>query len=213
MGCMSFFIIGLIAFFILLGCAWFGYSKAVSMFTADAPVAIAVATPTSDEVAAANAKLDEFHAAVRRNQAATIAFTSTDLNALIATNPDFAANKGRLRVTLADSQATLEMSVSLASVHLPRLKHRWFNGSARARFSYEDGDFDFDPLWIEANGHELSSGALRSFGSSFSNGFSRSFEESMDKNGGSAFWKSVKSMSIDGDRLIIQTRGEQAASI
>lgn len=213
MGCMSFFLIGLAGFFILLGCSWFFYVRAVNTFTADAPVAIEVASPTEAEASAAQAKLDRFHEALREKQATTIAFTAADLNALIARNPDFARSRGKVRVTIADSVATMELSVPLDSAPFPRLKHRWFNGSTRMLFSYEDGDFIFDPQWIEANGNEVSGAFLRSFASSFSHSFTNSFEETLNRNGTAEDWRNVKSMALDGDQLIITTRGSPATSI
>ena len=213
MGCMSFFVIGLIALFVLLGCGWFFYVKTVNNLTADRPVEVAVTTPTAVEYSAANAKLTQFRAALRQEQAATVSFSAADLNALIARDPDFASSRGKLRVSIADSVATMEMSVRLDSLPFPRLSHRWFNGSTRFRFNYNDGDFVFDPLWIEANDHRFSGSFLRSFTSSFNRSFSKSFEESMEKNRGGSFWKNVKTMTLEGDQLIITTRGEAGSTI
>lgn len=213
MGCMSFFVIGLIGFFALFGCGWFFYVKAVNAFTADAPVSVAVSTPSEQEFAAAETKLNQVRNAIRENRATTIAFTAEDVNALIARDSQFESCRGKVHLGIANSLATLEMSASLRSVPFPRLQNRWFNGSARFRFSYDEHGFDFDPEWIEANGHEIRGSILRSLGSSFSSGFTKSFEDASSKNGGSDFWGKIQTMSLENEQLIIVTRGEAGTTI
>lgn len=198
---------------LLLVCGWFFFSRAANMFTSDAPVEIAVATPSDAEYAAADAKLEQFRDALRRDQATTVSFSAADLNALIARHPDFASQRGRIQVAIDGDVATLEMSVSLASLPLPRMKHRWFNGSTRFTFSYEGREFDFEPEWIEANGHQLTGNFLSSFSSSFNRSFTSSFHESLEKNGTSKFWNNVQSMTLRDGQLIIVTRGDTGASV
>lgn len=211
---MSMLALALVALLVLLGCTWFFFGKAVNMFTSDAPAEITVATPTAPEFEAAEAKMNQLRAAVRSNQSTTVSFSATDLNALIARDADLASRKGRTRVSIADSRATFELSVPLEKASLPRLKHRWFNGNVRLGFSYDDTDgFSFDPDWIEANGHHLTGGFLRAIASGFSRSFTTSFEDSLDKNSGGAFWKQVKSITLEGDQLIVTTRGPTGTTI
>jgi hypothetical protein len=213
MGCMSFLIAGFVALFVLLGCTWFFYVKAVRMFTAEGPVEIAAPATTEAEHSAAQIKLNAMRHAMRGGQAGTFAFSAAELNALIARDPEFASRKGRTRIAIQDSIATVDMSVSLSDVPLPRVKERWFNGSTRLGFSYDGSGFDFDPQWIEANGHHLSGGFLHSLATGFSSSFTTSFEQGMGRAGAAEAWRNVKSMRLERDQLIIETRGESGTSI
>lgn len=213
MGCMSFLGIGFLALLMLLACGWFLYVKAVDMFTSDAPTEIVAATFTDADHVSGRAKLNALRNSLRGDHAATLSFTAPEVNAIIAREPEFASRKGRTRVEFSDSMATVDMSVPLNQVQLPRVKHRWFNGSTRFSLVYDGIDFDFDPQWIEANGHQLTGSILRSIASGFNRGFTTGFEESVDKDGNLHAWKNVKSIRIDGDQLIIETRGESGPSI
>ena len=163
--------------------------------------------PSDAEFAAANDKLDHLRTALRSQQAATFTFTAAELNALIARHPDLATRKGRVRFAIADSIATVEMSAPLTTLDWSRLKRRWFNGSANFGFIYADEGFRFDINWLEANGHRLSGSYLRYGTDSFNRSFSREFDDSIEKQGSSTFWKNVKTMTLDEDKLVIITRG------
>ncbi len=210
-GCLSVFVAAAFGLVLLFVCGWFVFSRALNSFTSNAPTEITVTVPSEAEYAEANAKFEQFRDAVRRDQTTTIAFTAADLNALIARHPDFASQRGRVHVSIDGTVATVEMSVPLKTV--PLMKHRWFNGSTRFTFSYEDHDFVFDPEWIEANGHHFTNNTLSSFTSSFNRRFTTSFRDSMEENGAGKFWESVKSMTLQDGQLIITTRGEPGSSV
>ena len=147
--------------------------------------------------------------ALRTQQPKTFTFTAAELNAVIARHPDFAPRKGRMRFSIADSIATVEMSVPLDTIDFPRVKRRWFNGSANFSFIYAaDDGFRFDANWLEANGHRIPGGVLRYAEDGFNRSFTRSFEEGMEEQGSSDFWRNVKTMTLDEDKLVIITRGE-----
>jgi len=179
------------------------------MFTSPQPVDVAMPMPTEAEYTAANEKSNQLRTALRNKQGATFTFTAAELNALIARDPDLVPHKGKVRFAIDDSIATVEMSVPLDTIDFPRVKRRWFNGSANFSFIYAaDEGFRFDANWLEANGHRISGSVLRYTADSFSRSFSRSFEESVDKEGASEFWRNVKTMTLDEDKLVIITRGE-----
>jgi hypothetical protein len=208
MGCMSMLAVAFVGLIVLLVCGWFLYVKGVDMFTADAPVEIAVSAVSDQDFVAAEGKLNDLRMSVRSGSATTARFSAAELNALIARDPDFVSRKGRVRVDIPDGRATIEMSVPLEKVPFPRMKGRWFNGTTRLGFSYDEDGFNFDPDYIEANGNHLSGGFVSSFASSFSRSFTTSFEKGIENNGGSSFWRNVKSMRLEGNELVIETRGE-----
>ena len=207
-GCLTVLIIGALGLVGLIGGGWYLYNKAIDQFTSSQPVDVTVAMPSEAEFAAANDKLNQMRSALRSKQGATFTFTASELNALVARHPDFAPRKGKMRFAIADSIATVEMSVPLDTLELPRVKRRWFNGSANFGFIYADEGFRFDANWLEANGHRLSSSFLSYGANTFSRSFSRGFEESVKEHGGSEFWRNVKTMTLDEDKLVIITRGD-----
>jgi hypothetical protein len=206
-GCMSLFFFAGLGLIALIGVCWFFSTKVLKNFTADAPAEVALTMPSDGEFNAANAKLSQLKNAMQTNQATSVAFSAGDLNALIARHPDFAKHRKRLHVAIADSVATLEMSVPLTSIKFPGMRSRWFNGSARLRFSYDDNNFTFDPDWIEAGGHEFTGGFLRSLASSFGRRFTVDFEDSLRKNDESTLWPRVKTITLQGDQFIVTTEG------
>ena len=155
-GCISSLAVGVLALILLLAGLWFVYVKAVDMFTAEHAVEIATAAAWSDaDFSSADAKLAELNNAIYSDQSATGAFTAPELNALIARHPNFAQQRGRMLIEIEEAIATLQMSVPLENTKLPRLRGRWFNGTARFGFTYQNGSFEFDPDWLEANGHRM----------------------------------------------------------
>jgi hypothetical protein len=77
----------------------------------------------------------------------------------------------------------------------------------RLNISYSDGSFHTEIRSAEANGHELPDYFLGSFNSSFDDSFNRSFRDELQKNeNGSEFWSRVKSLSLEGDKLVIVTK-------
>jgi hypothetical protein len=87
------------------------------------------------------------------------------------------------------------------------LKGRWFNGTVRLKVSYSGDVFHTEIRSAEANGHDLPDYFLGSFNSSFDESFNRSFRDELAKNeNGSEFWSRVKTMSLEGDKLILVTK-------
>ncbi len=206
-GCLSVLFAAFVGCIILVCACWFLYLGAVKKLTTADPIDTKITMPTDGEFNAASAKFAQLKNALATNQASTVAFTADDLNALIARHPDFASRKNRMHVALADSMATLEVSVPLNAAPLPSMKQRWFNGSTRLRFSYDDNNFYFDPEWIEANGHQITGGFLRAFASTFGRSFTTGFGESLRKNNQHTFWPNVKTITLQGNQMVIATQG------
>ncbi len=206
-GCVALLVIAFLGLAAVIGGGWYLVHKAIDTFTSTEPANVAIAMPSDAEFAAANEKLEQLHTALRSQQGATFTFTAAELNALVARHPDFAARKGKMRFAIADSIATVEMSVPLSTLDWSRLRRRWFNGSANFGFIYADEGFRFDLNWLEANGHRLSGGILRYGTDAFNRSFSRGFDDSVEKEGSSELWRNVKTMTLDEDKLVIITRG------
>ena len=110
--------------------------------------------------------------AVRNKTETTIKFSPADLNGLIARDPGFSGLFGKARVNMLGQDMIVDLSASLDSVPLPRLKGRWFNGTAQFGFAYDVGQFSFVARSIESNGHRMVDTGAPGFSSSFLQSFS-----------------------------------------
>jgi hypothetical protein len=207
-GCLTLIIAGLVLVALFVGGTFFVVYRALTVFTSTRPVEIQLRQATPAEGQVAKAKLDTLRSAARNHQEATIAFNADEINALIANESEFRGARGHMRVAIANSLASLDVSAPLDSMHWKRLKGRWFNGNIQFGFSYVDDNFNFDIHSAEANGHEfpraiLTSDFMRSFNRSFNDSFHRESAKHPDANN---LWRHIKMASLQGDKLVVTTR-------
>ena len=213
MGCTSMFVIALVGLAMLLGVAWWGFGKIVNEYSSSQPAAVQTETTEAD-FAAANSKLNAVREASRSNQPATVEFTSAEINALIARHEDFKDLRGRFRLGMANSEMTLDMSVPLAAIKLPRIRDRWLNGTARFGLIYHDDNFSFSLRSLTANGNDFSMRFLEGFATSFNEKFNEGFVKARRKTERSAdFWESVKTLAVVDDKLVLTTTGAEAEDV
>jgi hypothetical protein len=207
-GCLSL----VIAFFVLaaifIGGGLFLVSRAIDIFTSTTPVQVQVRPATAAEIQTAEAKFDTFRSAIGNHVETMVQFTADDINALIQNDPGFREMRGHVRVTIANSIASLDISAPLDSMRWKRLKGRWFNGNVQFGFSYVDDNFNFDFRSAEANGHQfprvlLSADFMHSFNRSLNDSFHR---ESAKRGDANELWRHVKEASLQNDKLIVTTR-------
>lgn len=209
-GCLTTLIICFIFVVGLIGVGWYLFVKTLDNLTSLAPSDVRIEQPTDSQFQAAENVKARLKQAIANNQETTVEFTAADLNALLARDPDLEDLHGRIRVEIADSLMTVAVSAPLHSLPLPKMKKRWFNGTARLGFTYQNSAFDFDIISAEAGGHSVPniflSGATIS---SFNEGFNENFWDEMRKTDrGTEFWSHVKTMSLQGDKLVITTQSE-----
>ncbi len=206
-GCVITIIAGFTLLILFVGGAWFLYQRAINTYTSPQPVQITSETPTDAQYQSANEMLERLRTAVRDDKRETIEFTATDLNALIARHPDFANPRRQIRIGMANSIMTVEMSVPFEHPLFPGLKGRWFNSTARFGFDYVYGQFTLIPKSLVANGHPAPSLIFsESFVSSFSRSFSKSFMDSLRQSPeGETFWGRIKSVTVRDDKLVVTT--------
>jgi len=205
-GCLTILIVGFLCIAIVGIGGWFFYKKTFHNLTSTAPIDVQVQKPTVDQVKTAEdsaARLDE---EIARNQETTLEFTGQELNYLLQRNTDWDFLRGRTRIDIADSTMTVAMSAPLDSLPWPGLKGRWFNGTVRFSMTYTSGSFQFELISAEANGNQFPSTFLSSFNSTFSESANEEFQKELTKNLANEFWNHVKSVSLQGDKLIITTR-------
>lgn len=209
-GCLALLIVGFILLAGMMGCAWYLCFKTVDKLTSSAPIDVQIQPPSESQFQAAENSMARLREAVANNRETTVEFTAADLNALIARDPEFEDWRGRIRVEIADSTMTIALSAPLHSIRLSRMKKRWFNGTARFSFSYDSGEFSFDIKSAEAGGHQVPDIFLsNTVMSSLNDGLNRGFWDDVTRNeGGSDFWNHVKTMSLQGDKLVVTTQVE-----
>jgi hypothetical protein len=207
-GCLTLLVAAVVLVIVCLFGGWFILNRLVDQFTGTQPQAIEVLQPTPGESRAAEAKAETLRNAIRSNQEAIVEFTASDLNALIANDPDFHRAHGRVRVAIVDSIVALDVSAPLNSLKWSRLQRRWFNGNVRFGMNYSDGDFSFDLKSAEANGHRLphllfTSDFERSFNRSFNERFRSNSEKHRERD---EWFKHIKTISVQNDKVIVTTR-------
>jgi hypothetical protein len=150
--------------------------------------------------------LDE---AIARNQETTVEFTGPELNYLIQNNSDWDFLRGRSRIDIADSTMTVALSAPLDRLPWPGFKWRWFNGTVRFSMTYTSGEFQLEIISAEANGSRFPDALLSRFNSSFDDAMNDEFRKEVRKNTRqSEFWSHVKSIALQGDKLVITTKAE-----
>ncbi len=209
-GCFSIIVIGLLLIALVIGASLFFVGKSLNAFTSDAPVVVQAAEPTAAQIAAASEKLERIRTAAHTRQRETVEFTAEELNALIARHPSFEKLRGKVRVGIANSILKVDMSVPLKHLRWPGLKHRWFNGSARFGFAYDEERFSLDVKSLEANGRTIDLSPLQRLANRINDRFNEGFERTQrDDHESEEFWANVESMSVVGDKMILTTKGAQ----
>jgi len=208
-GCLTFLIIGFILMAGVIAGGWYIYFKTVDNLTSRAPADVQIVAPTESEFQTAESKMERLRKAPAPNEETTVEFTAADLNALFARDPDFEDLRGKVRIEIANSIMTIAVSAPLRSIPLPRMKNRWFNGTARFSFTYDSGKFSFDIKSAEAGGHDVPDFFLSSFNSSFDDSMNRDFlNELRSDSDDPEFWNRVKTMRLVGDKLIVTTKAD-----
>jgi uncharacterized MAPEG superfamily protein len=206
-GCLVVLVAG-IALAVVVGVgSLYLYRKVIDGFTSTQPVDIQVAAPTEGEFQAAQSALDRVRSAIANNREETIAFSAAALNALVTRDREFSGARKRVRFAMADSVMTLDLSAPVESLRWPRLKDRWFNGTARFTLRFEYDQFMIAPLSIQAAGWRVPEWLLTSdVNSSFSRSFTKSFHDAMRRNPqGAAVWNHIKAIRVQDDKLVITT--------
>jgi hypothetical protein len=207
-GCLSVLIVGFLLVVAVGGGCWYFYKKTLNL-TSTSPAEIRAETPTQAQIKSAEdtvARLDE---AIARNKETTAEFTGPEINLLIARNTDWDFLSGHTRIDIADSTMTVALSAPLDSLPWPGLKGRWFNGTVRFSMIYSSGTFRLDLKSAEANGHSFPTAFLSNFNSGFNQSMNEEFQKELRKNNReNEFWTRVKSISLQGDKLVITTKAE-----
>jgi uncharacterized protein YdeI (BOF family) len=204
--CLSLIILGFVCIAGMLGTGWYFYHKLVkNKIISDAPIAVQLEQPTEAQYQAAESSLEKLKTASNENREETVSFTGADLNALLARNPDFRDFEGHARVEIADSVMTVSLSAPL-DMFWGSGKRRWFNGIVRFTGRYEDGEFQLDVRSARGGEYEVPESILSQLNKNFSQTLTDNTDDWRRSSG--VDLRRVKRMSIEGDKLIITTKGD-----
>jgi hypothetical protein len=207
-GCLTVLIVGFLCVALVGVGGWLFYKKTFSNLTSTSPVDVQIEKPTPAQLQTAQTSATSLDEAISRNQDTTVEFTGPELNYLLQRKSDLDFLRGRTRIDIADSTMTVAMSAPLDSLPWPGLKGRYFNGTIRFSMTYASGTFQLEIISAEANGNQFPSAFLSSFNSSFNESMNDAFQKELQKNRDSEFWNHVKSIVLQGDKLIITTKAE-----
>jgi hypothetical protein len=207
-GCLIFLILGFLGIAIVGVGGWWFYKTTFTNLTSTAPIDVQVEKPSSAQVRTAENSAARLDDSIARNQETTVEFTGPELNYLLQRNTDWDFLRGHARIDIADSTMTVAMSAPLDALPWPGLKGRYFNGTVRFSMTYESGTFQLEIISAEANGNQFPSAFLSTFNSSFNESMNDAFRKELRKNRGNEFWNHVKSISLQGDKLIITTKAD-----
>jgi hypothetical protein len=206
-GCLTILVLG---FFLIaaagLGGWWF-YKKTLSSLTSTGPSDLRIEAPTPEIVQKAESSQARLNEAIARNEETTIEFTGPELSVLFAREADLDFLRNRSRIDIADSIMTVTLSAPLDRLPWPGVKGRWFNGTVRFTMSFANGSFEVEILSAEANGREFPDVMLSAFNTSFEEAMNTGFQDELRKDDrNSEFWRHVKTMKLQGDRLVLTTK-------
>jgi hypothetical protein len=132
------------------------FKKTLNDFTDTSPVTLPTVKMSPDEMAQVRRRVDEFRTAVRGGlPAPPLALTADEINALIATDPDLQALKGKLYATIEGDQIKGQVSVPVEEAGLPMFKGRYLNGSGIFNLSLHNGILRLTAQTVSVKGKPL----------------------------------------------------------
>jgi hypothetical protein len=207
-GCLAAVVAGILLLVLGIAGGWFAFNYIVRTFTAAQAASIQIEQVSAPQMQLAESKMNTLRSAIRNRQESTIQFTAADLNALVANDPGFRGARGRAHFAIANSTVSLDLSVPLTSVPWKIFRSRWFNGRVQFGVSYVDDNFSFDLKSAEANGHDVPRAFFTpQFSRSFNRSFNDSFHRQSSQHRQDVFWRNLKMISVQDDKLIVTTRG------
>jgi hypothetical protein len=138
-GCIT-GIICLVAILLALLLGLHQFKKVLSQYTDTRPMPLPAAQMDPAQASQVQRRVESFQEALRGGHAASaLVLTADDIDALIATSPDFQAMKGKVYVTINESQVKAQVSVPMDQIGLPLFKGHYLNGTGTFAVSLQNG--------------------------------------------------------------------------
>lgn len=115
------------------------YLKILNMFDTK-PAALPTLDMSDADMQQVRQRVDAFRNDVRSaHSTQPLSLSANEINALIATDPNLKALKGKVYVSIDNSQVTGQVSVPTSDVGLGFFKHRYINGSGAFNIALTNG--------------------------------------------------------------------------
>ena len=207
MGCLTILIVGFLLMAGVIGTAWYVYHKlATTDLISDRPAEVRLEPPTDAEYRAAESALARVKNPTGREE--TVSFTATDLNALVARDPDFRELENRARIDIQNSVMTMTLSAPLDSIPWAGTERRWFNGTVRVTGSYDAPVFRVHLESVTGGEYEVPGFVLSQINSWLNWGLNENTSQWDDGDFDSEVWKRIKSIRLEGDKMMVTTKAE-----
>lgn len=206
-GCLTVLVLGFFFIAVVGVGGWIFYKKTFNSLTSAGPSDVRIEAPTPAEIQKAESSQARLNEAIARNEETTIELTGPELTVLLSREADLDFLRDRTRIDISDSIMTVTLSAPLDVLPWPGTKGRWFNGTIRFSMSYSNGEFDVDIKSAEANGREFPDIFVAGFNNSFTEAMNEAFQSERHRNR-DEFWNHVKTMSLQGDKLLLTTKPE-----
>jgi hypothetical protein len=208
-GCLTVLILGFLCLAAVVGSCWYIYHQlATNNLISDAPADLLLEQPSDTQYRAAEDALARVKSAKEADREETVAFTAADLNALLAKDPDFEDLKGHVRVDIRNSAMTINVSAPLKMLQMSSMRGRWFNGILRFRGGYESGVFRVTVESARGGDYEVPGFIISSLNTSINESLNENTGDWQKDAGGSEFWRHVKSLKIEGDKVVVTTQAD-----
>lgn len=131
--------------------------KMFNQFTDTKPIQFPAVQMSPAQIASVQQRVDTFREAVRAHRPRPpLALTPDEMNALITTDPDMQALKGKLYITaIQGDQLKAQLSVPMEQAGLPMFQGHYLNGTGTFAISLRNGLLRITPQAFEAKGKPL----------------------------------------------------------
>lgn len=191
--------------------AFQGISSVSSPAAADIPAF----TESGGDYQQVQQKLASFQKSIDQNEPAAVHLSATDINSLLAHNPDVARNNVRAYVSLDGSIARLQMSMPSDSIVPGMLKGRYFNidTSFTVNYDFATKQVLLDPQVLQIGDKQLigpnttHSSLSGNYMKSALPAFNQSFNQALRKNSGTAeILDRAQTITVQNGELVIETK-------
>jgi hypothetical protein len=159
-GCLFFgcLVAGILLFAIIL-VAFLGWRYArglVNQFTDAQPLPLPEIKLAADEATQLRNRIESFRKAVEEDKPTEpLVLTADEINGCIATDPNLAALKGHLHVTIEDSRINAQLSVPAEDLGLDSLRGRYINATGTFAISLTNGSLQVTSESLSGKGKPL----------------------------------------------------------
>lgn len=205
MGCITVLVVGFLMIAVVGVGGWWFYKTTFKSLTSSGPSEVRMEAPTPEVVQKAEASKARLDQAIAKNEETTIELTGPELAVLLARDGDLDFLRDRTRIDISNSIMTVTLSAPLRALKWPGMKDRWFNGTVRFSMTYANGEFEIDLMSAEANGREFPDVFISGFNNAFTEAMNDAFHDARGRHD-NEFWNHVKTMKLEGDKLVLTTK-------